>query len=149
MTTFCATLSHLQIWRTNPEASITNFSLQFYRGTFYDTFSLHGRQLKLQGRCFFKDTRRWAFSNWVVSEWNSLPSSVVDNLDVDSFKKGLDNLHELLCFLVFRFVENCKRLSLAFALNYYYYYYKNCILEAYKKSKQKVIERRHNLLSTL
>ena len=51
---------------------------------------LRGHQFKLEPSLFRTSSRRNFFSNRVVSEWNSLPSQVVNSKTVETFKSQLD-----------------------------------------------------------
>jgi len=59
--------------------------------TFYDT---RGHKYKLKKYRSRLDTRKYFFSNRVVSHWNSLPSHIVEADTVLTFKKRLDLWNE-------------------------------------------------------
>jgi len=54
---------------------------------------LRGHSLKLYKHRSRLDTRKYFFSQRVISSWNSLPQSVVDATSVNTFKNRLDNYH--------------------------------------------------------
>ena len=55
-----------------------------------DSNTLRGHSLKLKKKAFKKDTRKYFFSQRVITSWNNLPEQVVTAATINSFKNLLD-----------------------------------------------------------
>ena len=68
-----------------------------------DLFTMNPRETRGHGKKIMKQPSRlnlkFSLSHWVVDDWNSLPSKVVEARDVEQFKAELDEAWKDIRFL--------------------------------------------------